>query len=101
MKTENKKNMAAFEEALLEKFNYGHLNHHSVDTNLYNKMYLKTFKKLNDLVEKYPHTFNNVVYDLQNNNNFLNVKYNTIYLMWAYGIIDSMFLSDISKYFDL
>jgi len=80
---------------------YQHLNHHNINTNLYDKMHLKTFKKINEAVEKYPHTFSHVVTDLQHNINFLHVRYHTIYLLWAYGIIDSMFLSDLSKHFDL
>jgi ribosomal 50S subunit-associated protein YjgA (DUF615 family) len=68
-------------------------------TNLYDRMTIQTFKKLNDCVEKYPHTFNDVVYDLQNNIDFYNLKYRTIYNMWIFHIIDTMYLSDINKHF--
>jgi hypothetical protein len=68
-------------------------------TNLYDRMTIETYKKLNDCVEKYPYTFNAVVYDLQQNIDFYNLKYRTIYNMWIYNIIDTMYLSDINKHF--
>lgn len=70
-----------------------------ITCNLFDKLKVNSFKKLNTCFEKYPYVFADVITDLKNNNNLFNLKYQTITRLNIYNIIDSIEPHDVGIIF--